>query len=224
VLIEPHIWTPQEEHEFGSWTQSECYRFYVQIRRKACTFREVLDLWLRVPYCESCALSDAEYRLRIPEISSSSWEGDVAWSLGTDRLRAIRKARRADPDYALSCKRCARSLRPWSRDDVWVVSHHLEERYGIPIEAEGRTASEKLRRTILALYGRRCFGCGARGGLHLDHILPRSKGGTAAFRNLQPLCEACGQAKGDDLPEEIQVFSDLYFDSPPSDAYEGLFW
>ena len=55
-------------------------------------------------------------------------------------------------------------------------------------------------------------------------VSPKSKGGDAAFRNLQPLCEDCGNKKADQLPAEVTVFSDIYFGAYPSDAYEGLFW
>jgi hypothetical protein len=54
--------------------------------------------------------------------------------------------------------------------------------------------------------------------------MPRFHGGDAAFRNLQPLCTRCGQKKGNTLPTEVSVYSDLYFGPYPSDAYEGLFW
>ena len=223
-LITPHIPTDREQYEFESWARSECHRFYVEVRRSACNSRQLLDLWVRAPHCESCACSDAFHRTRMTEISPGTWEQDVALSLGNDLLRAIRRALRDDPDHALSCMACGESLRPWSRDDVWIIIYHLEEHYGIPIEVRGQRAARSLRRNIFTLYGNRCFGCGSHRGLHLDHVLPRSKGGTAAFRNLQALCEACGQAKGDNLPEEVEVFSDVYFGAPASDAHEGLFW
>jgi hypothetical protein len=41
---------------------------------------------------------------------------------------------------------------------------------------------------------------------------------------LQPLCERCGNLKGDSDPEEISTFNPIYFTSPPSDAWPHLFW
>jgi hypothetical protein len=41
---------------------------------------------------------------------------------------------------------------------------------------------------------------------------------------LQPLCEDCGQLKGDLMPEEIDIYSDIYFGEEPPDNFEGLFW
>lgn len=37
----------------------------------------------------------------------------------------------------------------------------------------------------------------------LDHIFPRSKGGTKHFSNLQPMCAPCNHKKGDKVPNEI---------------------
>ena len=46
----------------------------------------------------------------------------------------------------------------------------------------------------------------------------------AGGRDLQALCADCGDAKGDSVPEEVEVFSDTYFSRCPSDAYAGMFW
>lgn len=223
-MFEPIIPTGDEQFVFESWIRDESYRFYVQTRRNVCNFRELLDIWLRAPYCESCAHADPIYWSSRPDISPRTWEVDVTWILGEERLNILKSEIRADADYSLSCKRCHTELRPWSHDYIWVVRYHLEEHYNIPIEVKNKQASRKLRNTIFNLYGKSCFGCGSKTYLHLDHILPRSKGGTAAFRNLQPLCEVCGQAKGDDIPDEVGFFYDIYFERPPSDGYEGLFW
>jgi 5-methylcytosine-specific restriction endonuclease McrA len=78
---------------------------------------------------------------------------------------------------------------------------------------------------IKKFYQGKCFRCERSDvKLHIDHIVPQSKGGDAAFRNLQPLCEKCGNEKGDDMPSDLEFYSDLYFGPYPSDSYEGLFW
>lgn len=222
-LIDPNPLSERESFDFEMWTRDECYSFYVAQRWRACNYRQLLDLWLCAPYCEGCALSDPLCQSPVPEISPVDWKQDVLDSLGDDTLRAIQGNRRQDPDWALSCKRCSRDLRPWSRDDVWVVTYHLEEHYRIPTVVPNQNASRRLGEIIKKLYGRKCFRCGSSDSLHLDHILPRSKGGTAAFRNLQPLCELCGQKKGSGLPTEVTVYSNLYFESD-ADSRLGLFW
>ena len=55
-----------------------------------------------------------------------------------------------------------------------------------------------LRYTVLKAHDRRCALCGATAKedrLDLDHIKPRSKGGTTTPENLQVLCAKCNQAK-----------------------------
>ena len=49
--------------------------------------------------------------------------------------------------------------------------------------------------------GFRCQLCGATQAdgvkLHVDHIIPISKGGTSDIDNLRTLCERCNRGKGD---------------------------
>jgi 5-methylcytosine-specific restriction endonuclease McrA len=185
-----------------------------------------MDLWLRAPYCDECILSYPFRREGLPDITEHNWENDIAWKLGEDALLEVQQELGDDPDFAFCCKRCAGGLAPWNGDAVHVVRYHLEEHYGIPLYTPGqKRPPEKLRKEVFKLYGNACFACGRTGeGLHIDHILPQSAGGDAAFRNLQPLCEACGQKKGDAIPEDVDVWSNIYFTRPPSDGYEGLFW
>ncbi len=144
--------------------------------------------------------------------------------MGEQALEETERQLEVDSAYALTCKDCSKRLRPWQSDDVWIVRYHVEDHYNIPLETSGKKASKELRKTIFRLYGDQCFGCGCSENLKIDHVYPQSRGGTAAFRNLQALCEDCNQRKGDLEPEEIEVVDDMHFFAPPSDAYEGLFW
>ena len=223
--------TAAENHFDSLWAREECYRFYVAQRREHCTFMHILDLWVQAPFCEICYYSDpfAE-RYRGPEITPHDWREDLRCELGQgDQIVAIvEKAFSEDEsEFAFNCKKCQCDLRPWNGDSIWVVNYHLEEHYGIALETPGRRRpSGKLRKRIVDLYDRKCFGCGGSGisKLHIDHIRPQSRDGDSAFRNLQPLCELCGNRKDDAEPEEVSVFNSIYFTSPPSDAYPHMFW
>lgn len=64
-----------------------------------------------------------------------------------------------------------------------------------------------LRERVFKKTAGRCFYCGKvlvlNGGSHrkdymtCDHLIPRSKGGTAYFHNLVPCCKRCNRIKGD---------------------------
>lgn len=226
--INLHIETPKELFEYDLFVKEESYRFYIKERRRHCTFCQLMNLWLQVPYCSSCALSDPYVQECPADIYGKNWQTDVLLTvkLGRDTLRRIKKEIRENTEFALICKGCGNELRPWREDKVWVVNHHLEEHYGIPLETPDRkNPSKKLCKKIIELYDHACFGCGETNKkLRIDHICPQSKGGDAAFRNLQPLCEDCGNLKRDDMPDEVDVYLDLYFGPYPSDGYEGLFW
>ena len=84
----------------------------------------------------------------------------------------------------------------------------LPERLGISDETSAIEPSRKLRNEILKLYERKCFACGSAEGLEIDHIQPKSRGGKAAFANLQPLCRKCNNAKANRPPRNIVIVRD----------------
>ena len=68
-----------------------------------------------------------------------------------------------------------------------------------------RTISDKLRYQVLKRDNFKCCACGASPAkdpsveLHIDHIVPYSKGGETAIDNLQTLCSKCNLGKSDIL-------------------------
>lgn len=163
---------------------------------------------------------------REPDIIPNTWELDILCEVGPKSLANTHKELKKDPTFSYICKHCGKELRPWKDAQIYVVAYHLEEHYNIPIELTDRKRpSKKLREQIIKLYGKKCFGCGSRDSqLHIDHIIPQCKGGSAAFRNLQPLCEVCGNQKADTTPNEIEIFSTIFFGKYPADGFEGMFW
>ena len=71
-----------------------------------------------------------------------------------------------------------------------------------------RNNSGKQRLRILMRDKMRCQYCGTRGNafeLTLDHIIPRSRGGSSSPENLCAACKSCNQRKGDRTPEEARM-------------------
>lgn len=64
------------------------------------------------------------------------------------------------------------------------------------------------RRTVLARDLHACQYCGAQPHKHeltVDHVIPRSRGGTTVWENVVTACAPCNRRKGDRLPEEARM-------------------
>jgi 5-methylcytosine-specific restriction endonuclease McrA len=69
----------------------------------------------------------------------------------------------------------------------------------IPRDAHSRKIT---RRAIFARDSWTCQYCGsARGSLTVDHVIPRSKGGSSRWDNIVTCCAPCNRRKGDRLPK-----------------------
>jgi 5-methylcytosine-specific restriction endonuclease McrA len=53
------------------------------------------------------------------------------------------------------------------------------------------------RRAVFARDNWTCQYCGARANLTVDHVIPRSKGGTSNWDNIVASCAPCNRRKGD---------------------------
>ena len=70
-----------------------------------------------------------------------------------------------------------------------------------------RAVQRKIsRRALFARDGWRCVYCGTTAGrLTLDHVVPRSRGGTSEWENVVTSCAPCNLKKGNRLLEETHM-------------------
>lgn len=75
-------------------------------------------------------------------------------------------------------------------------------------DEQRRLMSAKLRYDVLQRDGFRCQICGATAAdgaqLHVDHIIPVSKGGRTELSNLRTLCDRCNLGKGSRLEQPMK--------------------
>ncbi len=82
----------------------------------------------------------------------------------------------------------------------------------------GYTITKSARKSVLKRDKYTCRACGhfdpSGNGLTIDHMNPRSRGGTNNQWNLQVLCEPCNQLKGDRImPEWIDLMESPEFEA-----------
>ena len=98
--------------------------------------------------------------------------------------------------------------------DVWLrkcPNCQQKGTVGKAMKNRARSISDKLRYAVLKRDHFKCCACGASPAkdpsveLHVDHIIPWSKGGDTSLDNLQTLCSKCNLGKSDliiDMPVE----------------------
>lgn len=128
----------------------------------------------------------------------------------------------------VQCSDCHQTME--DSDDIFAVYEEAFDEYcSLPDPKDAPkglrgTKKKTVRERLAKIYGGRCFECGKRRKLTLDHIQPRSRGGTWLTTNLQPFCEECQQRKADLQPTKVIVALDMLLRPPPSDSFDGLFW
>jgi 5-methylcytosine-specific restriction endonuclease McrA len=83
-------------------------------------------------------------------------------------------------------------------------------RNSVAIQVSGQEIKARF-----AEFNHRCAYCGADGDLHIEHVVPISRGGGHALGNIVPACESCNYSKRDHDPEawyrRQPFFSELHW-------------
>ena len=82
----------------------------------------------------------------------------------------------------------------WERPSVILLTRYVRIPSGrhVPVS----------RRGVLRRDAQRCAYCGA-GATTIDHVIPRSRGGSDSWENLVACCLRCNNTKGDKTPQEM---------------------
>lgn len=83
------------------------------------------------------------------------------------------------------------------------------------------------RRNIYEHYGHRCCYCAKRlpaSELNLDHVVPRSRGGTTDWSNIVTACIPCNLRKGNRLPSEARMRLKVPISKPKGHHAVTLLW
>ncbi|KAM3091219.1 HNH endonuclease [Phormidesmis sp. 146-35] len=102
-------------------------------------------------------------------------------------------------------------------EHIRLTSGNSERRWKIPPVG---------RRELFRRDNHTCQYCGTTKHLTIDHVIPRSKGGTHTWDNVVAACERCNSAKGDRLLHEIGMVLNTKPKSPihPAIAFAEQFW
>jgi len=110
------------------------------------------------------------------------WRDNPADYAAFDRVRSRERHMwryLTEPDYRLYHRQKSKRRKAQMRDSV-------------AIQVQGREI-----RARFAEFDHRCAYCGADGDLHIEHVVPISRGGGHAIGNIVPACESCNYSKRD---------------------------
>ncbi len=193
--------------ETKEWLLSEYRTTLVRHRRNLCSHTDALRIEFPTILCEGCFSAKVDgvfWSYRGPDVLPESWESDLAGILDDDLAHSI-----IQDEDAPRCQQCRCNLHGMA---LYIETTELSERLGVSDETSAIEPSRKLRAEVLRFYGKRCCACGSDRALEIDHIVPKSRGGLAAFQNLQPLCRQCNNAKADREPQSIVLVCDPWSD------------
>ena len=123
--------------------------------------------------------------------------------------RGISETHVSAKSYEMECLDCGHKYIA-NGCDIWLrkcpacgITNKRQRNSTINIKRNTRTISDKLRYQVLKRDNFKCCACGASPAkdpsveLHIDHIIPWSKGGESTLENLQTLCSKCNIGKSD---------------------------
>jgi 5-methylcytosine-specific restriction endonuclease McrA len=147
-------------------------------------------------------------------IEATAWAMAQSTELPLEKLLLIFLADRADMDGFFRFDGCQEFTGAADRELGAAVYALLDQAHIVNEDGRFRLAysvtpkhlvgpvPNGLRKELLAEAGGVCTACGGTDKLAIDHIIPRSRGGTNDRENLQVLCTPCNSSKGAKMPSD----------------------
>ena len=133
--------------------------------------RQSIDWWNGHQQAQHAAYEEMLHR-KLVELCELITDHDYLWDLGDGYGGYVRdRIDEAFADYNLPVKPALQGVRSRQRIGTSKVVELMRQSGGT------------------------CAHCGSEGKLHVDHILPLSRGGSNELENLQMLCAPCNQSK-----------------------------
>jgi hypothetical protein len=223
----------------AKYIQHTAEDWYHTTRRKLGHSRLILEPVVLKPICDDCLV-----RFDLPTTLDRCWitkareeivvvlpektrpERLAFYDRGKRLVHLWRKEESSWRD--VGCSDCRQPI----HDEYGIVSVYEEpfaEYFGLPDPEDAPRnlrgdRKKKVRDRLAKIYGGRCFECGRRRKLTLDHIEPRALGGTWLTTNLQPFCDECQKKKAALPAENVVIALDMLLRPLPSDSYDGPLW
>jgi hypothetical protein len=213
--------------EASRYVRESAEEWYHGVRRKYGHSRMILEPVVLKPVCDEC-LSRDDLPTSLDRCWTTTRERDVTIVL-PEKTRPERFAiydggkrllyylwRDEPPNWwpGVQCTDCRQTIEEDGSGIFAVYRESFSDYCGLP-DAEDAPKSlrgdrkKNVRERLTKIYGGRCFECGKRRKLTLDHIEPRSRGGTWLTTNLQPFCEECQKIKADYPSVKVVVALDM---------------
>jgi 5-methylcytosine-specific restriction endonuclease McrA len=159
---------------------------------KVCTRLRAAEYNSRPEVKEAAKLYRQTYQEK-PEVAKKRRER------GKNHKRALRLTEEGRKKNAETVKRWRESNPDESRRRIRLAN---QKRKAAKFGSESRKVTTADARRILASP---CVNCDSREHIHIDHIVPLSRGGRHAIGNLQALCSFCNLSKNNSLQIEWKM-------------------
>jgi 5-methylcytosine-specific restriction endonuclease McrA len=134
------------------------------------------------------------------QIFTPAWKTSVVCSKVCSRRVSYARYREERIAKAVAWAKANRDAR------AAITNQYKAQRRLLEKQAEGSTGvSSKEWVRMLRRYRHRCAYCGSDGPIHMEHVIPVSRGGRHAIGNVLPACETCNLSKQSCLVAEWKL-------------------